>query len=189
MREARRFLDEDLPGLKEAERLSKEETDGRVLIPGDAEWATYWRLLTARAAEQQGKHAKIRTENELKRKIGTSNGMSGIATWETVSKRTLNEAASSVPNPASTRSSLFRRGAGSSMSVDRRVARPSELVSTSRSKDGMAAVGGGRALSRRLRRGKGPYGIRTRVANLKGFRVSQPCPELPSQRTRRPPGT
>jgi hypothetical protein len=97
--DAREFMEEFAPRQREAERLAKEESDGRVLQPGDAEWDTYRRLVEVRVAETALKLDRVRLETELKLAIGTAAGLERIATWRTQSTRTLDEARLKIAEP------------------------------------------------------------------------------------------
>jgi hypothetical protein len=82
IRDARRYLEEDLPKQKEADRLAEEESDGRILRPGDEEWETYRGLLQACQDEHHICTHRARLENELKLTIGKADGLDGVATWK-----------------------------------------------------------------------------------------------------------
>lgn len=82
-RQARDFLLEDLPLHKEAQALAKEDSDGRILEPGDRERELQRQLLQARVEKYQTELRCARLENSLKLVIGTAAGLDGIASWKT----------------------------------------------------------------------------------------------------------
>jgi hypothetical protein len=100
IRGAREYVTEVLPRRREAERLAKEESDGRILRPGHEEWARYRRLLQVRESEHRLGVDRLRLENELKLAIGTAAGLDDIATWTTHSVRKLDEASFRLSEPA-----------------------------------------------------------------------------------------
>lgn len=99
IRKTREFLEEFLPKQKAVAQLSKQSSDGRLLLPGDAEKDIYQRLQQIR--EEQDKLALERTilENELKLAIGTASGMIGIATWKSSFREDFHEAKFKVDYP------------------------------------------------------------------------------------------
>jgi hypothetical protein len=99
IRDARDFVADVLPKRAEAERLGNEQSDGRILQPGDDEWETYRRLLDVRQAEDVLGYDRERLENELKLAIGRAAGLANMATWKTQSARRFDEAAFKTEDP------------------------------------------------------------------------------------------
>jgi T5orf172 domain-containing protein len=91
MQDAQQFLEQDVPRQKEVDRLATAPSDGRLLIPGNGDWDTYWRLLEVREAEYTARLGRVRLENTLKLKIGTSDGLEGIASWKTQPRHDFDE--------------------------------------------------------------------------------------------------
>jgi hypothetical protein len=83
--DARNYADEVLPKIAEAERLSEEECDERILQPGDADWETYRVLVQVRERYETLEYDVKRLEAELKIAIGTASGMERMANWKMVS--------------------------------------------------------------------------------------------------------
>jgi len=105
--DARRYLAVDVPSQREAERLAGEESDGRVLVPGDAEWEAWRQLLSAREAWCRADADKTRLESKLKLVMGTAAELKGVATWRTHATTRLEEAALKAAEPEVWRT--FRR--------------------------------------------------------------------------------
>ena len=83
--DARHYADEVLPRIAEADRLSQEQCDDRILQPRDAEWEMYRELVQVREAYDTLGFDKDRLEAELKLAIGTAAGMERVANWRMVS--------------------------------------------------------------------------------------------------------
>jgi len=90
---AREFLGELLPKQKEADRLAREESDGRILKPGDEEWGTYRALLRVLEEEHDVGLRRASLEASLKLTIGTAAGLERIAMWTTEAAMKFDEAA------------------------------------------------------------------------------------------------
>lgn len=97
--DARVFLQEFLPMKREAERLASEESETRLLTPGDAEWELYRELLETRAEEDELAFERERLEVELKLAIGTASGIKDIATWKTQVRHTTDAEALRLQEP------------------------------------------------------------------------------------------
>jgi hypothetical protein len=93
IRSAREFLGELLPKQKEADRLAREESDGRILKPGDEEWGTYRALLRVLEEEHDVGLRRASLEASLKLTIGTAAGLERIAMWTTEAAMKFDEAA------------------------------------------------------------------------------------------------
>lgn len=60
--EAERYLAEDVPAQAEADRLAGKESDSAVLVPGDAEWEAWQRLMApARRGAVTPRRPELRT--------------------------------------------------------------------------------------------------------------------------------
>ena len=82
--DARDYADKVLPMIAEAERLSEEQCDDRILQPTDAELETYRTLVDVRERYETLGFQKDRLEAELKLVIGTASGIERVADWKTV---------------------------------------------------------------------------------------------------------
>jgi len=101
---AQRYLEVDVPRLKEAERLNKFDSESGILQPSDDEWQVYQQILE-RSQEKYVANLELeRLQTRLKLLIGTSSGLDGIATWKTRRKRTLHQPSFKADHPA-----LFER--------------------------------------------------------------------------------
>jgi len=85
--DAREFLQDYLPREQEADLLSREQSDGQILIPGERERELYQQLLKIRETEDRLRFERELVESELKLAIGKADGLQGIATWKTSSFR------------------------------------------------------------------------------------------------------
>ena len=83
--DARHYADEVLPKIAEADRLSQEECDDRMVQASDEEWEMYRELVQVREAYDTLEFDKARLEAELKLAIGTAAGMERVANWRMVS--------------------------------------------------------------------------------------------------------
>lgn len=83
IQDARDYLADDLPREKEAEKLTHEQDDGRIVQPSSADWDVYMNLLRAREEEQLALTRKTRFETRLKLVLGAASGLDGMATWKT----------------------------------------------------------------------------------------------------------
>ena len=99
IRDAQQYLAEDFPIQSKVANLANEESDGRVLVPDDAHWATYRRLLGVREEAHRAKFARALLENQLKLAIGTASELHGVATWKTRRKPKFDEAAFKLAAP------------------------------------------------------------------------------------------
>ncbi len=82
--DARHYAGEVLPMLAEAERLSEQECDDRVLQPTDGVIETYRALVKVREDHDTLGFEKDRLEATLKLAIGTASGIERVADWKTV---------------------------------------------------------------------------------------------------------
>jgi Meiotically up-regulated gene 113 len=89
---ARRFSLETLPKLIEAERLTKQESDGRVLTPGDVEKELHRELLRLRQVELMAQQEQRRIAAELKLLMQTASRIDGIVKWKNKTTTTLDTA-------------------------------------------------------------------------------------------------
>lgn len=85
--DARHYADEVLLMIAEAERLSEEVCEERILQPTDGVLETYRALVDVRERYDTLGFEKDRLEAELKLVIGTALGIEGIAGWKTVASR------------------------------------------------------------------------------------------------------
>lgn len=97
--DARQYAEEVLPKIAEADRLSQEECDDRILQPGDAEWAMYNELVRVREEYETLEFDKDRLEAELKLAIGTAGGMERVASWRMVTSRRFDSERFSAQHP------------------------------------------------------------------------------------------
>lgn len=81
-----------LPTLVEAERLTRKQSDGRVLTPGDAERELHRELMRLRQIELTAAQERKRIETELKILMQTASVLDGIATWKNKSATTFDTA-------------------------------------------------------------------------------------------------
>jgi T5orf172 domain len=79
--DARAFLDDFIPKQREVDELAQQNSDGRVLLPGDAEWERYRALIDVREALDGLELRRRALEADFKLAIGTADGFKGIATW------------------------------------------------------------------------------------------------------------
>ncbi len=84
IRDARDYVENDLPKLAQVELLAEAECEDRWVSPCDADTAIFQRLLEVRAAHETLAHEKERLETELKLIIGTAEGLEGLASWKAV---------------------------------------------------------------------------------------------------------
>jgi hypothetical protein len=91
--EARHYADEVLPMIEEAERLSGEQCDDRILPPTDAVLVTYRMLAKVREEYDTLGFEKDHLEAKLKLIIGTALGIEGVANWKMVSTHSFDAAA------------------------------------------------------------------------------------------------
>jgi hypothetical protein len=98
--EARKYLDDTLPKVAEAERLAAEESEDNVVLePTEAHLATYRRLVEVREAYESLALEKERLEAEIKIAMGSAGAMEGVATWKTVVARKFDQEAFSDAHP------------------------------------------------------------------------------------------
>jgi hypothetical protein len=81
--DARAFLADFVPKQHEADQFAQEESDGRILLPGDADWERYRALVEVREALDGLELKRRELEAEFKIAIGPADGLEGIATWRT----------------------------------------------------------------------------------------------------------
>jgi len=91
-RDARTYLAEDFPMKGKADLLAVEACDGRILVPGDAEWDAFRRLLPVCEENYRTGAEKARLENQLKLAIGTAEALDGVATWRSHTRTKFDEA-------------------------------------------------------------------------------------------------
>jgi predicted GIY-YIG superfamily endonuclease len=82
--DARHYADEVLLMIAEADRLSEQECDDRILQPSDGVMETYRALVKVREDYDTLGFQKDRLEAELKLAIGTASGIEQVADWKTV---------------------------------------------------------------------------------------------------------
>jgi hypothetical protein len=82
--DARHYADHVLPLMAEAERLSEEQCDGRMLQPSAEVFDTYRALLKVREDYDTLGFQKDYLEARVKRVIGTATGIERVANWNTV---------------------------------------------------------------------------------------------------------
>jgi predicted GIY-YIG superfamily endonuclease len=82
--DARHWANEVLPMMAEAERLSEETCDDRILQPTDGVLETYRTLVDVRERYDTLGFQKDWLEAQLKLIIGTASGIDRIADWKTV---------------------------------------------------------------------------------------------------------
>jgi Meiotically up-regulated gene 113 len=98
-RRAREYVADHLPAEHEAKRLAQTDCDGPARPPDDRERGLHRELLEARESRSRWKFECDRLENELKARIGTSEGIEGIASWTTHTKTTFDEASFRKEHP------------------------------------------------------------------------------------------
>jgi predicted GIY-YIG superfamily endonuclease len=85
--DARHYAEKVLPKIAEAERLSEETCDDRILQPTDDMLETYRTLVGVRERYDTLGFEKDRLEAELKLMIGTASRIERVADWKTVVSR------------------------------------------------------------------------------------------------------
>ena len=75
-----------LPKAEEAQRLAKEQSDGRSLPAGEREHAVWRRLVEVEEEIAKLDYERARLQTELKLLIGTHAGLDGVATWKSRTK-------------------------------------------------------------------------------------------------------
>jgi WD40 repeat protein len=74
-----------IPKQREADQLAQQDSDGRILLPGDADWERYRALIEVRESLDGLELQRRELEAEFKITIGPADGLEGIATWRTQS--------------------------------------------------------------------------------------------------------
>jgi predicted GIY-YIG superfamily endonuclease len=82
--DARHYAQEVLPIMAEAERLSEQACDGRILSPSDGVIETYRALVHVREEYDTLGFEKDHLEAQLKLVIGRASGIERVADWKTV---------------------------------------------------------------------------------------------------------
>jgi hypothetical protein len=78
---AEKWNSDVLPKMAEAEKLSRQQCDGRVLTPGDLETELHRELMRLRQIELIAAQERQRIEAELKILMQTASRLDGIVTW------------------------------------------------------------------------------------------------------------
>jgi hypothetical protein len=81
----RAFLEDFVPKQREAELLGRQESDGRILLPGDADWERYRQLVEVREALDGLGLIRLELEADFRIAIGPSDGFKGMASYESQS--------------------------------------------------------------------------------------------------------
>ena len=76
----------------EAEKLSKQQCDGRVLMPGEVERELHRELMRLRQVELTAARERQRIETELKILMQTASRLDGIVTWKNKTTTTFDTA-------------------------------------------------------------------------------------------------
>jgi hypothetical protein len=87
--DARNYVNEVLPIIAEAERLSEESWDDRILQPTEGVLETYRELVRVREQHDTLGFQKDHLEAELKLAIGTASGIERVADWKSVVQQRL----------------------------------------------------------------------------------------------------
>jgi hypothetical protein len=98
--DARAFLDDFIPKRHEAEQLAAQESDGRVLAPGTADWERYANLIDVRESLDGLELKRRALEAGFKIAIGSADGIEGLATWRSQSRGRFDQEALRVVEPA-----------------------------------------------------------------------------------------
>jgi hypothetical protein len=111
--DARHYANEVLPMLAEAERLSTQECDGRMLEPVNGVVETYRALVKVREDHDTLGYEKDHLEAQLKLAIGTAVGIERVADWKMVVQQRLDGERLEIERPdvhaAFQRETRFRR--------------------------------------------------------------------------------
>jgi Meiotically up-regulated gene 113 len=89
IQDARHYVEEVLPALSEAERLSETACDNRVLAPTSQVAQTYRELLIVREEHDTLGFRREFLEAKLKLAIGTASGIERVADWRCISQQRL----------------------------------------------------------------------------------------------------
>lgn len=107
LRDARRYADEVLPMIENADLLAEAECDDRVLEPTRADWDLYRDLVGVREKYETLEHDMRRLEAQLKLVIGTASGMQRVASWKMVASHRFDSSSFAQAHPGLYRSFLL----------------------------------------------------------------------------------
>jgi len=91
MRDASVYFAEFAPLNDKAEALAMEQSDGRMLLPGNGECELFTQYVQAREEEDKWTARRELLENKLKVAIGTAAGFEGLIAWESLEVRRLDQ--------------------------------------------------------------------------------------------------
>ena len=99
IRQAREYAETDIPLEAEAERLSAEPCEDRIVVPSESDWSLYDQLLHARQVHHSATHARERLEWMLKLRIGTASGIERLALWPVITTSRFDASAFASDHP------------------------------------------------------------------------------------------
>lgn len=89
---AEKWNSDVVPKMVEAEKLSRQRCDGRVLIPGDIERELHRELFRLRQVELTAIQEQERIQTQLKILMQTASRLEGIVTWKNETRTTFDTA-------------------------------------------------------------------------------------------------